>query len=367
MFKLKAYIIFRRNLLLDFKRVYINKNISKDILDELSENLNGCEKFFVNSNEAMMPPGLNSTEKIDYGKTVIYFTNSNNQVKTSPACTAGFCPGFKKIVIASNGCPFSCEYCFLQATYRSLHPFIKINYNSTDLLKELEKDINSSNKPVIYNAGEMLDSLALDEYTRLTKILVPFFAKKNDAYLLLLTKSNNVQGLLNVKHNGRTIVSWSINCDYITNRYEHGTSTLDERIVAASQCSKWGYPIRFRFDPIIIHKNWESNYRDMVKKVLGAVKPQRITLGSLRFAPPVKGISKKRFPDSEIFNHTFTKPLEDKKCRYIYEERLMLYSFLLQEIRKINKTVEIGLCKEEDSIWKALGLEGKGEICNCIL
>lgn len=347
-------------------KIYIDSKLSPDILQQMSDTICHCDSVLVNSNKEVIIDGIDPATIMNNGKKTIYLTSSKQQLKSAPECKAGFCPGFQKIVIASNGCPFSCEYCFLQATYRALHPFIKINCNTDDLIKELIKDIQASNGIPIYNAGEMLDSLALDEFTRISKTLVPFFADQ-DAYLLLLTKSDNIAGLKAVRHNGRTIVSWSINCETIINRYEHGTASLKDRIRAAKNVSKWGYPVRFRFDPLIVHENWEEHYKKMIKEVLSQVSPQRITIGSLRFVPSVKSFALKRFPDSDIFNYKFTAPQEDRKCRYELDLRHKLYSLVIDEIRKINTDVEIGFCKESNDVWSAFNLKGKGKVCNCLL
>ncbi|MDH7579043.1 MAG: hypothetical protein QHH75_14800 [Bacillota bacterium] len=351
---------------MEFERVYYNSRLSQNILNELEPILRDCENVCVNSVREITIGAADSAEKMNKGKKIIYLSTSKKQLKEAPGCKAGYCPGFQKIVIASNGCPFSCEYCFLQGTYRTLRPYITVNCNVDDLIKEIEADLEKAQDPVIYNAGEMLDSLALDQFTRITQKLVPFFAAKENAYLLLLTKSNNIDGLRNVNHNGRTIVSWSINCEEIINRYEHGTARLEERVSAAVKCADWGYPIRFRFDPLILHEGWQENYKKMVEFVLSRIVPQRITVGSLRFAPSVKSFALRRFPESEIFNHDFTKPLENGKCRYSIEERIALYSLVIDEIRKHSISVEIGLCKESKEVWDMLNLKGRGRICNCL-
>jgi hypothetical protein len=55
--------------------------------------------------------------------------------------------------------------------------------------------------------GEMLDSLALDHITNLTTMLVPFFAGLSRGFLILLTKSSNIDNLLAVEPNDKTVVS----------------------------------------------------------------------------------------------------------------------------------------------------------------
>jgi spore photoproduct lyase len=102
----------------------------------------------------------------------------------------------------------------------------------------------------------MLDSLALDHITGLTKMLIPFFSRFTNGSLMLLTKSSNVDNLLAVKSKNNTVVSWSLNAQQIIHQYELGTADLDERIEAAKQCQNHGYRIRIRIDPGILYPKW---------------------------------------------------------------------------------------------------------------
>ena len=134
--------------------------------------------------------------------------------------------------------------------------------------------------------GEMLDSLALDHITNLTTMLIPFFSAFPRAYLMLLTKSKNVDNLLAIKPNQQTVVSWSLNSQQIVETFEPGTASLDERIEAARLCQQYGYRIRFRIDPGILYPGWQAGYwADLIQKTLAVTKPENITLGMLRFLP----------------------------------------------------------------------------------
>jgi spore photoproduct lyase len=61
------------------------------------------------------------------------------------------------------------------------------------------------------------------------------FGKQNKHTLLLLTKSSNVNGLLKLKHNGMTVVGFSINPQAIVSKYELGTSATNDRLDAVGR------------------------------------------------------------------------------------------------------------------------------------
>jgi hypothetical protein len=164
------------------------------------------------------------------------------------------CPYYKLVPI-SNGCPYYCTYCYLAFVYRKFAPFIKININYETMFKQIRKTLAGSSGKISFNMGEMLDSLALDHITNLTTMLIPFFSGFARGFLMLLTKSNNIDNLLAIKPNDQTVVSWSLNSQQIIETYELGTASLSERIRATRLCQDHGYRIGFRIDPGILHQN----------------------------------------------------------------------------------------------------------------
>jgi spore photoproduct lyase len=101
----------------------------------------------------------------------------------------------------SNGCPYYCTYCYLAYVYRKFRPFIKININYDTTFEQIREAFANSNGQSSFNMGEMLDSLALDHITNLTKMLIPFFSDFSQGFLMLLTKSSNIDNLLTTKPN----------------------------------------------------------------------------------------------------------------------------------------------------------------------
>jgi spore photoproduct lyase len=168
------------------------------------------------------------------------------------------CRSYYKLVPLSNGCPYYCTYCYLAFIYRKYAPFIKININYDIMFKQIRRTITNADGVVSFNMGEMLDSLALDHVTDLSTMLIPFFADFPRGYLMLLTKSSNVDNLLTIKPNPQTVVSWSINSQQAIQTHELGTANLAERIKAAKLCQEHGYRIRLRIDPGIIYPDWKA-------------------------------------------------------------------------------------------------------------
>ncbi len=278
------------------------------------------------------------------------------------------CFPYYKLVPLSNGCPYYCTYCYLAFVYRKYSPFIKLNINYKTMFKQIRKTANQTDKHADFNMGEMLDSLALDHITNLTPKLVPFFADISNAYLMLLTKSCNIDNLLSIKPNNHTVVSWSLNSQQIIKQYEPGTASLSERINAAKLCQEHGYRIRFRIDPGILYPHWQIGYADLIQQALTATRPENITLGMLRLLPGHKKLAMAAYGNSgkKLAAEKLVVTSSDGKLRYHPKQRLKFYSFLIDTIRELDKRASIGLCRETPDIWKALKKRCQLSKCNCI-
>jgi len=291
------------------------------------------------------------------------------------------CPSFYSITPMSNGCFYSCEFCYLQLTYRGIYPYMKANINLEDLESAIKDTVvrehkKNPEKRVNFNCGEKLDSLAFDKYFNTTGRLLPLFGEKKlaRAELLLLTKSEETDGLIDYagKHGAppNVVVSWSLNGTDAAVRFEHDAPTPRRRLFAAKRCENAGYRIRLRIDPMIYREGWKEDYRRLIGDMADlGIKPEVITIGSLRFDGGLPSISRNRFPNSSLFKYSFIVEGKDK-YRYKPEHRTEMYRFAIDEIRKQYaarglRQPAIGLCKEKSDVWKRSGLTLKDGACNC--
>jgi spore photoproduct lyase len=297
------------------------------------------------------------------GQTSSFVGHFDGQLGATVRC----CP-YHKLVPVSNGCPYHCTYCYLAFVYRRYQPFIKLNINYETMFKQLRKVSDNTNGHANFNMGEMLDSLSLDHITNLTIKLVPFVRQIPNAYLMMLTKSSNIDNLLTVEPNNHTVLSWSLNSQYIIDEYESGTASLAERIEAARTCQKYGYRIRYRIDPGLLCPDWQNQYTDLIRKALTVTTPENITLGMLRLLPGHFRFAVEVYGDNakKLFSHIFTSGASDGKLRYEPAKRLEFYNFLIDTIRSFNKNVSISLCRETPHIWQSLKNRCEPHKCNCI-
>ncbi|RMG03098.1 MAG: hypothetical protein D6726_06250, partial [Nitrospirae bacterium] len=121
-----------------------------------------------------------------------------------------------------HNCPYECTYCFLQNYLTDGQMKIVAD---TDALMDEVRGLTGGAPWRLFRIGtwELGDSLALDRESGQAGKLIEGFAGLENAVLELKTKSSVVDGILGVKHGGKTVVSWSLNTPFIIEREERGT------------------------------------------------------------------------------------------------------------------------------------------------
>jgi spore photoproduct lyase len=316
-------------------------------------------------------PGRSRDRAVVAGKRVLMIGETSSFAKHFDGCLGSgvLCYPYAKLVPISNGCPYYCTYCYLAQVYRDYLPAIKMNVNHDRMFREIRRTITKAGGAVAFNMGEMLDSLALDHVSLLTQRLVPFFAGLSRGYLMLLTKSANIEGLLGVEPHRGVVVSWSLNSERMIEAYEVGTASLDERIEAARRCQKHGYRIRLRIDPGILSGAWRHDYAELIRKSLTVLEPENITLGMLRLLPGHFRLAASAYGrrGAGLQNEGLACRAADGKLRYAPQQRVEFYRFLIDSIRSFNEHVSISLCRETPDVWRHLANRCDHGKCNCLI
>jgi len=301
----------------------------------------------------------NSEYPIQQAKETLYITkNKGSFIKECPGTSYYTCCGYKILHIGTF-CSMDCSYCILQSYFHP--PVLQYFVNHEDLIKEI--DILFKKKAVSrVGTGEFTDSMIWERWTDLSTILVPEFSKQSSAVLDLKTKTTNIDLLKGLRHNRKTIVSWSLNTERIIKEQERRTSSLTARLKAAAVCESWGYPVSFHFDPVILYDECEEEYKKVIQSIFSYVSPDNIvwiSIGTFRFMPALKSIIRKRFPDSKIPYGEFITGL-DGKMRYFKPLRIDIYKKMVAWIKEIAPDVLVYFCMEDDEVWeKAAGFVPK--------
>jgi spore photoproduct lyase len=252
-----------------------------------------------------------------------------------------------------HNCPFECTYCFLQNYLTD--GSTKIVDDAAHLMNEVKECLRSEPSRLFrIGTWELGDSLALEKKTGQAEKLIHAFARLDNAVLELKTKSDCVDSLLSLGHNGKTVISWSLNTRDIITSEEHKTAPLDKRIAAIQKAAGAGYLIGLHFDPMIFYDRWEEGYMELVSEVFNALPVDRIawiSIGSLRFNPEMKKKIENNYPDSRLTSAEMVLG-DDAKIRYVKPLRVEMYRYLYNALRKyISNDTLIYLCMERWDVW----------------
>ncbi|MEW5816951.1 MAG: spore photoproduct lyase family protein [Spirochaetota bacterium] len=269
------------------------------------------------------------------------------------------CPHFLELKWA-YGCPFNCAWCYLKGTLRLLPTKTKPVVKKFDKIEEhLQVFFRKSREKEILNTGELADSLMYESNsTPFSKFVIPLFESQNRHRVLFLTKSNRIENLLSIEKHSRTTVSFSINAEPVSEKWEKAPSVRD-RIEAAKRVTEAGYETRIRIDPIVPISDWKKHYCNIIDFVLKRFVPERITLGTLR------GLQS---TINEARDKSWTEFLSDHSNwgRKISSNlRRDLYSEVIRYLMKEYDYDKVALCKETLAMWKALGMDYTCMRCNC--
>ena len=243
------------------------------------------------ASDVLRSAGSRMLDGIMAGKNVLFVAPVGNgivDVFTMPDERI-LCPHFDRIKFAYNGCFYQCEWCYLKLTYRNKQPYITVRAEQDKIKKQVQKTISKSAHPIMFNSGELADSLSMEHLTMFGREFIPWFGRKENSkgYLFMLTKSDNVDYILDLQHNNHTIIAWSINNAEVSRKFEIGAPSFARRLKAAEKVQKAGYPVRIRLDPIVPINGWKEAYGDTIHQIFQTVQPERVTIGTLRFEKPL--------------------------------------------------------------------------------
>jgi len=249
-------------------------------------------------------------------------------------------------------CNMNCSYCYLQSYLNT--SVMTIVSNIDDALNELNAiSLEHGQKNIRVGTGEVIDSLSLDPLTHYSHSLIQFFAKQAHWKLELKTKSNHVDHFLDCEHRGNVIVSWSINPKEVIENEEHGTASLEERLVAAEKCARKKFPVAFHMDPMIYHDNWKSNYEKLILELCTRFRDfdvQGITVGTLRFQPEQRHIMRDRFGMKSWITQAEVFPSDSGKLRYDSKIRTSMFKFAIEKFKQ-HSSWPVSICMETPETW----------------
>ena len=270
-----------------------------------------------------------------------------------------------------DGCLHQCLYCSSGA-----NQYVTLAMNLEEFVeKRLDKIVKSNPWQKVFRyQTQVSDALCFEPEYGASEVFADYFAGLHDRYLLLHTSSANVDHLLDLEHQGHTIVLWSLTSETVSKEIEARSGTTEERIEAARKCQNAGYTVRFKFKPIVPVKNWRDECADMIEKLFAATDPDVLSMCVLMWMTAEEF---DRLFDPSMFDPQYVKAMHDsadamrhRACGPFPDEvRIEIYSFFIDEIRKHNSSVPVSLSTETKELWDCLGprlgFTADNYVCGC--
>lgn len=212
-----------------------------------------------------------------------------------------------------SGCMGQCEYCYLH-TQLGDKPYIRVNVNLEEIYERASKYMEenaakteSGQLPRIttFEGSATSDPLCVEPYTGALKQTIEFFAQEPKGAFRFVSKYSDVDGLLDLDHNNKTEVRFSLNTERVRQEYEHYTASITKRIEAASKMMRAGYPVGFLIAPVFLYDGWEKEYEELLnelKETLPEKRHHRIYFEVIthRYTSRAKNLIEEIFPTSTL-------------------------------------------------------------------
>lgn len=239
----------------------------------------------------------------------------------------------------SSGCSAMCLYCYLVCNYNKCS-YLRLFVNVEQMLDNLIKKSHQTEKPCTFEIGSNSDLILENQITGNLERTIERFGKQGRGYITFPTKFSMVDSILNLKHNGKTIVRMSLNPQEIITNVEYGTSSLEKRIEAINKLSEAGYKIGILIAPVIFIDNWQILYLELLDKLnstlLDKVKNELvIEIIFMTYSYVQNAINEQAFPKAlKLYNKNIMTGRGRGKYWYKKEYRDAAEIFFREEIKK---------------------------------
>ena len=250
-----------------------------------------------------------------------------------------------------EGCVHKCDYC--TQSY-----FVNYMLDLEDFCVDLERHFAERPQQRLYRYDLKSDAICFEPEYGASELLGECFSR-HDRYLLVYTKSDNVEHLLDLPYREHTPCYWTLATDTQSTVIERDTPSLDGRLRAMRQCADAGYVVRAGFSPIIPHPNWREEATVALEKLFAAVTPDTVRLWvvSMMLAEEAEQIFGVEGLDPE-FVEIMRAAAPDMHGKHSGpfppQARAEIYAHYIDEIHRISPDTPVNLCTEERQLWDLL-------------
>ena len=253
----------------------------------------------------------------------------------------------------AEGCPAHCSYCYLAGSLAG-PPIIRAYANLPEILAELPAAVGQGRvtslsperaaEGTTFECSCYTDPLAIEHLTGgLAACIAHFGAWDAPVQLRFTTKFDAVGPLLDLRHNRRTRIRFSVNAQ-AAERHEGGTPRMAARLAALRAVAGAGYPVGLTVAPIMRVPDWAAAYERLFADVAGAldgVADVDLTaeLITHRFTPKSKEVLAGWYPGSPL------EMDEAQRARKMTKFGSVKWVFPKEQMAEMRATLEAALAR----------------------
>ena len=278
----------------------------------------------------------------------------------------GVCQPGRQLNIV-DGCVFRCAYC-------GFGRYIIFYLDVEQFMSNLNEVFARRPEQRLYKYSNMTDLPPFEPELDAVPPMVERFARADGRYLMLFTKSDNVDFLERLDHRGHTAISWSLSCDTADRLIDKRTASMRERIDAMGRMQESGYLVRARLSPVVPVKDWRAEYTELFELMFARAKPDVVTLelmGWMEIADLLAIVDRDLLdPDAVQAAEEAADELREVTwgpfTQATHEE---VYRFCIETVQRISPGTPVSVCHGTAATWKGLGglmrMAPHSYVCNC--
>src|SRR6056297_2216593 len=188
--------------------LYIDRTVADHPLCSQIQNRLGVAAEIVESAEEVYQAVDASPDPIAEGKRTLLLTrNKAAFIRPCPGTSYYTCCNYMILHIGTF-CVMDCAYCILQSYFHP--PLLQYYVNQSDMMAALD-EVFAEGKIRRIGTGEFTDSLIWETVDPISEKLIRKFAGQDQAILEIKSKSVQIEHLLDLPLNRKTIMAWSLN------------------------------------------------------------------------------------------------------------------------------------------------------------
>lgn len=281
------------------------------------------------------------------GSNFAYSRREPNCVPGQVNCQGGW--GIHSIA----GCVHKCDYCgqgFITHLMLDLE----------DFCADLGRMFAERPQQKLYRYDLFSDILAFEPEYGCSEVVGECFAQTDDKYLLLYTRSANIDHLLDLPYKEHSLINWTLSMDTVCRVVERDSPSLAERIEAMRRCQEAGYVVRAGFSPIIPVADWRQETTEMLELLFSQVQPEVLRCWTLAMMDAAEF---ETMFDVGMMDQDFVRRMREEASNldglhgapFPLDVRAEIYEHYLREIDRISPETPVALCTEHPKLWDQLG------------